>query len=413
MDDPARFHVTNEFPSPIHGTDWGEAANPSGWPSTGSGAERAEPSPGPQPVPLEVEHGPSCQCFKCYKANGRPLPSSSVHPLETSVKNSEDHASPLILPPPKEAHVLDDYTLASNFRHSGWREIRRKVFEGLKRTGQTASRLSAFAACGSNMTVMQSKEQFKDVSGRWGHKYRIKCNCCHDRLCTPCANARSLRIRDALMHQLEGKSTTFITLTLAGKDQGLTEKVDRLYKHFRALRLHPTWADSVKGGAAFLEIKYNDKARRWHPHLHIICHAGFIPQGELSDAWRSITKDSFIVDIKAVREEKTTASYVCKYASKPLNTSYLGDIGLLDEAIMALKGRRLCLTFGDWYGTPLTAAEDEELADDMIDAGGYDTHWPINTLFQLGQEGDPLAMHIIRSLNVYDKFVGLTGRPAG
>lgn len=169
------------------------------------------------------------------------------------------------------------------------------------------------------------------------------------------------------MAQIGGKPVSFITLTLCGKKEPLSELVDRLYKHFRALRLHPTWDEKVRGGAAFLEIKYSDKAKRWHPHLHIIADAAFIDQGVLSDVWRGITRDSFIVDIRRVNAAEQTAHYVTKYASKPLNSSFSNTPDLLDEAIRALKGRRLCLCFGTWYGTSLTDAEEAQL--DEVDGG--------------------------------------------
>lgn len=199
------------------------------------------------------------------------------------------------------------------------------------------------------------------------------------------------------MAQIGERPVSFITLTLCGKGESLTELLDRLYEHFRALRLHPTWADKVRGGAAILEIKHSAKANRWHPHLHIIADADFIDKGELSNAWRSITKDSFIVDISRVKNVDVTGSYVCKYASKPLDTSFTGDAGLLDQAMEAMKGRRLCFCFGTWYGTALQNAKDADLADDMIDAGGYESFAFVSEVFDAAAHGDANAIALIRS----------------
>jgi hypothetical protein len=275
------------------------------------------------------------------------------------------------------------------FRHSGWAPVRNRIFAALKRTGQTPARIEAFASCGAGTWLQRSKEGIEPV------QYRICGSCCHDRLCTPCANARSQRLKVALMSAMAGKRISFITLTLAGKDEGLTEKVDRLYRHFKALRNHPLWEERIQGGAAFLEIKWSDKAQRWHPHLHCICDAGFIDQGELSNVWRGITRDSYIVDIRRVRDEATAASYVTKYASKPLNTSFSNSPELLDEAVIALKGRRLCIAFGDWYGTPLDFDTDELLNEDELPSDAWSNYMPLHDVIFRANRGDAYCRDLL------------------
>jgi hypothetical protein len=262
------------------------------------------------------------------------------------------------------------------------------VWESMNRTGQSPSRRRGFGECGSYSWF----EQNVASPGR----FRIRYNHCHDRLCTPCANARSARICEALMAQIGGQPVSFITLTLCGKGEALSDLVDRIYKHFRALRLHPTWQDKVRGGAAFLEIKWNDKSQRWHPHLHIIADADFIPQGELSTIWRTISKDSFIVDVRRVKNADVTGHYVTKYASKPLNSSFMNTTALLDEALLALKGRRLCLCFGTWYGTALTDAEDSVL-DEEGDGGDWKMYVDLETVLQQAAHGSRDALNLIRS----------------
>lgn len=280
---------------------------------------------------------------------------------------------------------------AVRFRHSGWWSIRRQIFSSLQRTGQSRSRIMSFGSCGNGSWIQQSAED--------PTRFRLKACHCHDRLCTPCANSRSFTLSQALFSLIDGKPCTFITLTLCGKGETLTALIDRLYRHFRALRLHPLFADNVSGGAAFLEVKWSDKAQRWHPHLHIICQARFIDQGELSSVWRGITKDSFIVDIRKVRDSAVSARYVTKYASKPLNSSFGNTPKLLDEAVVALKGRRLCLCFGDWYGTPLDSLEDTELADDLIDCGQWNNVASLEEVLHDATHGNPAALEILRSID--------------
>jgi hypothetical protein len=323
---------------------------------------------------------------------GGPAASTSLDHSETSVKSDVEKFL-AEKPQPKNSPdlALDAGSLSSRFRHSGWWSIRSRIFDSLKRVGASSSRIASFANCGNASWVQRS---CVDET-----RFRLSCNHCHDRLCTPCANQRSFQLSEALMATIAGRPVTFITLTLSGKGETLGELIDRLYKHFRHLRQHPLWDEAVTGGAAFLEIKYSDKAKRWHPHLHIICEAKYIEQGQLSKAWHSITKDSFIVDIRKVRDTETTARYVTKYASKPLNMSFANSPDLLDAAVLAMKGRRLCLCFGSWYGTPLDALEDTTLADDLVDAGDWTNYMPLEEVLSRASSGDEYCTKMLISAN--------------
>lgn len=287
-----------------------------------------------------------------------------------------------ILPQP-----LQETTRTARFRHAGWAPIRRRVFAALEATEQPIARRNAFATCGSSAMLLESDSEPR--------QYRIGATYCHDRLCTPCANARSAEIARCLHARTAGLPLSFITLTLCGQGQDLRTLLDRLYKAFRGLRAHPRWKDKVRGGAAFLEVKYSDKAGRWHPHLHLIADADYFDQQELSDIWRTITHDSFIVDIRRVKDDAIVQRYVTKYASKPLNSSFSNSPDLLQEAVISLKGRRLCFCFGTWYRTPL---HEIDAADDAAAPG-----WsPICTLEQLladAESGDPAARWFIAQCN--------------
>ena len=287
--------------------------------------------------------------------------------------------------------AYDDRSLSANFRHSGWMPIRRRVYESMQRCSVTNSRRAAFGQCGSYSWVERSTAH--------PDRFRVRHNHCNDRLCTPCANARSRKLRISVQEIIADRPVSFITLTLCGHGEPLAVMLDRLYKHFKALRNHPTWADAVAGGVAFLEVKYSDKAQRWHPHLHILCDAKFIPQDDLRRAWFSISHDSFIVDIQRVASAEQVGNYVTKYASKPLNTSFANSPALLDEALKSLKGRRLCFAFGTWYGKALV---DPDLdGDDALDLvqEGWAFFDQLETLLHRANGGSPEARHIFLTMN--------------
>src|SRR5947207_2698957 len=141
-----------------------------------SGGSGAEPTAVPHP-----EASPSSEAVP-------PPPTTSLDTTETSV--GDPIAAFLAEKPtdPLEKLCLEvwEKNVAVRFRHSGWWDIRKKIFSSLKRTGQTSSRLSSFASCGGSSWVQVTKE---DPS-----RLRLSCNHCHDRLCTPCANPRSFRL---------------------------------------------------------------------------------------------------------------------------------------------------------------------------------------------------------------------------
>lgn len=287
--------------------------------------------------------------------------------------------------------TLDSLTPAARFRHSGWWQIRKRVFEALKACNVPLGRRNAFATCGNAATVWQSDTP--------PHEFKLRGNHCHDRLCTPCANARSQEIARALNERIQGAKLSFITLTICGTGQRLAELLKRLYTGFRALRLHPAWKEAVRGGAAFLEVKWSDKAKRWHPHFHLIADAKFIDQGELSTIWRTITKDSYIVDVRRVQNPEVANRYVTKYASKPLNSSFSNTPDLLQEALTSLHGKRLCFCFGTWYKIPLHDIDE----DDAV-AGSWSPLYSLNDLLREADRGNVDARSVLEQLHLIDKY---------
>lgn len=342
-----------------------DAAPPSPSPLrlAGKGSSPASPTgdSGPQA-------GPSSSSLDPQQTSDNPSPFAHVSedsPPSASTLAAEDA--------PTGRHWLPEWDPACSFLHSGWQRTRRAIRDALVQTNQREGRIARFEHCGDGAWVFQNVADSTDV--------RVKSDRCGDRLCLPCATARAARLRDALRARLSERPTTFITLTLADTRDGLAASVNRLYDGFRQLRSLKSWKTHVAGGAAFLEIKYSAKAGRWHPHLHIICHARFWEQAALSDCWRAITRDSYIVDIRRVKDTAESTAYVTKYASKPLNSSFAHCPSLLQEAVLALRARRLCLCFGTWYGTPLNGADAEELEDEAT----VSTYKPICTLADLLQ----------------------------
>lgn len=241
------------------------------------------------------------------------------------------------------------------FEHRGWDRDRRRVYAAMCRTGQPAARRHAFANCRDHVHV------FRDSSSG---EVALVPETCKDRFCLPCGQIRSHRIAEALEVRMKpaADKLLFVTLTVRGKpEQSLQSRVDALRDAWKALRRLDGWRDSVRGGALCLEVKWSaTSGGHWHPHYHLIVEGDWIDKAWLSAAWRAVTGDSDQVDVQRIKDPRQALGYVTKYASKPLDGSFLRRRDLLDEAMRTLKGVRLCSLFGSWYGTPLREEFEHE-----------------------------------------------------
>lgn len=148
------------------------------------------------------------------------------------------------------------------------------------------------------------------------------------------------------------RSCKFVTLTKHHNKAPLEHQIDNLYKQFQQLRKQPLIKKSCRGGVWFFQITRSKADGLWHPHLHLLIEADYIPQRELSRLWAKITHTSKIVDIRAVRNPQKTAIYVSRYSSRPTQLAYLTP-GCALEVIESLHGRRIVGTWGTARGLPM------------------------------------------------------------
>ncbi len=271
------------------------------------------------------------------------------------------------------------------FRHSGWARTRKRVAESLARTGQPPHRCREFFHCGLFAFVLRSVDD--------PDKYRIAGSCCHDRFCVPCATERSCIIAHNVIEIIGKREVRFLTLTIKTHSEPLTEQLDKLYASFQRLRRRAIWTRAVTGGVAFLELKWSERGQRWHPHLHCLIEGTWIDKKLIQRSWREITGDSFVVDIRRPEGLSSVTDYVTKYASKPLNNSFATDEALLDEAVVALRGRKLCVTYGRWRGKLLTTTPPE---------GSWENVGSLERMIAFAADGDVDSIAILESLTTRD-----------
>jgi hypothetical protein len=278
-------------------------------------------------------------------------------------------------PPPPSAHLIcprfgssewDTHPpiteLESTFRHSGWAARRRQVWAAFNRLGVSQRKLEAFADCGNSCFVQVSPA---------GDDVRLTCNQCHDRHCLACAAAKGARIAANINAHIAGRAIKMVTLTQRASETPLRDQITAILRDFAALRRRKVCRRCFTGGAAFLEIKIGENSGLWHVHLHILVEGAYLDQKTLSAEWLAVTGASFIVHIEAVRDHGHAAAYVTKYVTKPASAQVYNTPARLDEFIGALKGRRLCATFGTWRGLKLD--DQEPPPEGFICAGSLDS----------------------------------------
>ena len=314
----------------------------------------------------------------------RSSPTSRVHPPETKSTSGHDARPPLVgsLDPCLGRTGIPANELSQVFRHGGWAGHRRLVYDALKRTMRPVTRIASFADCGSQAYVLKSLGE--------PPVYRVAGSSCHDRMCTPCATERSRTVAQNVIDRMGSQRVRFITFTLRHSTDSLASLLDKLYDAFKRIQRTKLWRAHVTGGVAFLEVKYSDRVEGWHPHFHVLATGKYIDKRVLQSTWQTITADSFVVDIRLPGGKKNVAHYVAKYASKPLNRSFIHRPPLLDEAIVALKGRRLCTTFGGWRGVLLVDKPDEE---------AWENIGPLSAWLQRAVDGDDDALQVLHQVH--------------
>ena len=275
---------------------------------------------------------------------------------------------------------------SQQWRHSGWEPVRNRVIDALRSADAPKTRMEAFCGCGRTAWVLRSKDAPIRVRVAWDR--------CHDRFCTPCARERSAIVHAAIRERMGADRYRFVTLTLRQTADGLLSKLTELTECFAKLRRTRLWTKAIKGGMAVYEIKRNRETGHWNVHVHALTHGRYLDQPALKREWHRITGDSFIVDVREVKDPSKGAEYVAKYATKAFDHSVTSTPEGLVEAIRALAGKRLVVTFGTWRGFALTAVEPSD--------EGWHLVGPLTGLIELRKAGNASALWLLHALETGD-----------
>lgn len=301
-------------------------------------------------------------------------PFTSVHPQETTATPIPTEDLGPAPSPPTSVHM--------DFRHSFWRDRRTRTFTALSTARVGLNRLKRFESCGQGAWIQQSDTN--------PPRYRIRSIRCHDRLCEACAREKRNLLATNLYRALPPGDLRLLTFTLKAYAAPLVDQIARITHAFRRFRSAREIKPLITGGVYFLEVTYNSHTDLWHPHLHVICAGKYVPHPVAKRIWHNVTGDSFIVDLKPIRNPKIAASYVTKYAAKAIGISVWNHPAALAEAALALQHTRTFNTFGTFRDLALTKHPQDDAQ--WIDLA------PLSCYLLRAQDGDPIARWVVGQL---------------
>lgn len=201
---------------------------------------------------------------------------------------------------------------------------------------------------------------------------RVRANHCNLRWCPLCARSKSWIYSQQLIPWLNSaRYPKFLTLTAKHREDDLRDQIDDLYDAFKRLRRRSIFKKNVFGGVWFFQIVKSSKTQAWHPHIHILIDSKYIKQQTLSDEWLSVTGDSFIVDIRAVKDKKKAIEYASRYVARPMSLRGLSDTEML-ELFDSFHNRRLCGAFGSARGISFNAKNLDQ-SGEWVKIGTYES----------------------------------------
>jgi hypothetical protein len=196
---------------------------------------------------------------------------------------------------------------------------------------------------------------------------------CKKLICPDCASERAARLsrqtEAKIREVMKTNSGRLCLLTLTIKntptyDGGLS----KLKKDFAKFKRKKEFKQHIKGYFGAFECTCNSKTGDFHVHLHLIVLRGkFWNQSDISDTWREVTGDSFIVDIREIKDVHKGVKEVCKYIVKSTDLMKMPD-EKFREVVKMKKGTRMFISGGCFYNVKLDDADDGDGdgADDVF-----------------------------------------------
>jgi len=155
------------------------------------------------------------------------------------------------------------------------------------------------------------------------------------------------------------KFPKMLTFTIKHSDEELELQIDRLYRCFKKIRQRSYFKQVVTGGVWFFQLKLNLETEQWHPHLHCLVGGSFISHARIKTLWHKITGDSFVVDVRPVRDVESVSTEVARYATARADITRM-SLSQAIEVYYATKSRKICGTWGNAKGMILRPKPEDD-----------------------------------------------------
>lgn len=151
-----------------------------------------------------------------------------------------------------------------------------------------------------------------------------------------------------------------LTLTLVNREN-LEHEKDRIRHCFTKFRRRKTIANVLKSALYAIE-SHPDKEGKWHTHIHAVVDMPYMSQNFLSNLWREITGDSFIVDIRRAYSPEAGLNYILKYLiGSAIEKGKFWTVEHLVEFLDAVHNSRLIQAVGELFGLLPKSSRSKEL----------------------------------------------------
>jgi hypothetical protein len=192
---------------------------------------------------------------------------------------------------------------------------------------------------------------------------------CKKLYCPDCAAERAARLSNQTEAKIREVMKTnsgrlcFLTLTIKNTPT-LEAGLAKMKKSFAQFKRKKAFKEHIKGYFGGFENPYKTREKGFNVHLHLLVLRGkFWNQSDISDAWREATGDSFVVDIREVKDVYKGVRELCKYVVKPVDLLTMPD-EQFREVVEMKKGTRMFISGGCFYNVKLD--DDADDADNVF-----------------------------------------------
>ncbi len=192
---------------------------------------------------------------------------------------------------------------------------------------------------------------------------------CKKLYCPDCAAERAARLSNQTEAKIREVMKTnsgrlcFLTLTIKNTPT-LEAGLAKMKKCFTQFKRQKAFKEHIKGYFGGFENPYKTREKGFNVHLHLLVLRGkFWNQSDISDAWREVTGDSFVVDIREVKDVYKGVRELCKYVVKPVDLLTMPD-EQFREVVEMKKGTRMFISGGCFYNVKLE--DDADDADNVF-----------------------------------------------